>query len=94
MLKIKEQLLEETKNNYKLKDELNKKTKEYQETYKDVREEIKDYKIQLKQREEVIDETIKFVKSLNSKGRDCMIYTDVKKDILNKLQKYKGDNNE
>lgn len=49
-------------------------------------------KSQLKQRDNVIDECKKHVSSLNSKGRDCMIYADVKKDILDILNKCKGDN--
>ena len=35
---------------------------------------------------EVIDRAIKHVSSLSSKGRGCMIYADVKKDILNILK--------
>lgn len=35
---------------------------------------------------EVIDKAIKYVSSLSSKGRDCMIYADVKKDILDILK--------
>ena len=35
---------------------------------------------------EVIDRAIKHVSSLSSKGRDCEIYADVKKDILDILK--------
>lgn len=44
-------------------------------------------KSQLQQRDDVINECKKHVSSLSSKGRDCMIYADVKKDILNILNK-------
>lgn len=55
-----------------------------------------DLENKLKQRDEVIDEAIKHIQSLSSKGRDCMIYADVKKDILDILKKYKkeGMNND
>lgn len=62
-------------------------------TYVEIIEKIVNLKgsaIKLQQRDEVIKETIKFVKSLSSKGRDCMIYADVKKDILDILNKYKN----
>lgn len=36
-----------------------------------------------------IDKAIKHVSSLSSKGRDCMIYADVKKDILDILKEVK-----
>lgn len=52
---------------------------------------LKDSAIKLQQRDEVIEETIKFIKSLSSKGRDCMIYADVKKDILDTLNRYKNN---
>lgn len=39
-------------------------------------------KEQNKKYKEVIDKAIKHVSSLSSKGRDCMIYANVKKDIL------------
>lgn len=45
------------------------------------------------QKDNAIDECIEFVKSLSSKGRDCMIYADIKKDILEKLQQAKGNSN-
>lgn len=51
-------------------------------------------KSRLKQKDEVFEEAIKHVSSLSSRGRDCMIYADVKKDILAILYKYKGDSNE
>lgn len=35
---------------------------------------------------EVIDKAIKHVSSLSSKGRDCRIYANVKKDILDILK--------
>ena len=35
---------------------------------------------------EVINKAIKHVSSLSSRGRDCMIYADVKKDILDILK--------
>ena len=35
---------------------------------------------------EVISKAIKHVSSLSSRGRDCMIYADVKKDILDILK--------
>lgn len=51
-------------------------------------------KSRLKQKDEVFEKAIKHVSSLSSRGRDCMIYADVKKDILAILYKYKGDSNE
>lgn len=93
---LKEQLLEQIRNNYKLQDELNKKTKEYQETYKDVREEIKDYKTQLKQRDEVIEELEEFLKEFHNyenRFKWCeQDYIDTIKKFEEILQKYKGDN--
>lgn len=44
-------------------------------------------KSQLQQRDDVINECRRHVSSLSSKGRDCMIYADVKKDILDILNK-------
>lgn len=41
----------------------------------------------LQQRNNVINNTIKYVGSLSSRGRDCMIYADIKKNILNILNK-------
>ena len=38
---------------------------------------------------EVIDKAIKHVSSLSSKGRDCRIYANVKKDILDILKEVK-----
>ena len=35
---------------------------------------------------EVINKAIKHVSSLSSRGRDCMIYADVKKEILDILK--------
>lgn len=35
---------------------------------------------------EIINKAIKHVSSLSSRGRDCMIYADVKKDILDILK--------
>lgn len=35
---------------------------------------------------EAINKAIKHVSSLSSRGRDCMIYADVKKDILDILK--------
>lgn len=89
---LKEKLLEETKNNYKLQDELSKKTKEYQETYKDVREEIKDYKKQLNQRDKVIKEAIDWVIKYTQDWTGDEVEEDMLK-LLEILQKYKGDNN-
>ncbi|MCI9434066.1 MAG: hypothetical protein HFI86_02155 [Bacilli bacterium] len=62
-------------------------------TYDEIIEKIVNLKgsaIKLQQSHEIIKEEIKFVKSLSSKGRDCMIYADVKKDILDILNKYKN----
>lgn len=39
-----------------------------------------------KKYKEVINKAIKHVSSLSSRGRDCMIYADVKKDILDILK--------
>ena len=39
-----------------------------------------------KKYKEVISKAIKHVSSLSSRGRDCMIYADVKKDILDILK--------
>ena len=38
---------------------------------------------------EVIDKSIKHVSSLSSKGRDCRIYANLKKDILDILKEVK-----
>ena len=40
---------------------------------------------------EVVNKAIKHVSSLSSRGRDCMIYADVKKDILNILKEVEDD---
>ena len=40
---------------------------------------------------EVINKAIKHVSSLSSRGRDCMIYADVKKDILDILKEVEHD---
>ena len=39
-----------------------------------------------KKYKEVINKAIKHVSSLSSRGRDCMIYADVKKEILDILK--------
>ena len=58
---------------------------EHNETY-----EFNNYINQLQQEnqkyKEVIDKAIKHVSSLSSKGRDCRIYANVKKDILDILK--------
>lgn len=90
---LKEQLNEKIRSEFKLKDELFKKRKDYQETYKDVRIEIKGYKQQLKQRDEVIDDAIKYMKSIELDKTDkYMPLRDYKeyRDLLKILQKYKG----
>lgn len=49
---------------------------------------LKSYK-ELKENQkykEVINKAIKHVSSLSSRGRDCMIYADVKKEILDILK--------
>lgn len=43
-------------------------------------------KAENQKQKEVIDEAIKHVSSLSSKGRGCEIYADVKKDILDILK--------
>ena len=59
--------------------------------------ELKDFIIELQEEnsrnerknqkyKEVIDKAIKHVSSLSSKGRDCRIYANVKKDILDILK--------
>ena len=48
--------------------------------------EMNNWKQDTQKYKKVIDKTIKHVSSLSSKGRDCMIYADVKKDILNILK--------
>lgn len=40
---------------------------------------------------ELINKAIKHVSSLSSRGRDCMIYADVKKDILDILKEVEDD---
>lgn len=42
---------------------------------------------------EVINKAIKHVSSLSSRGRDCMIYADVKKDILDILKEVEYEKN-
>lgn len=42
-----------------------------------------------KKYKKVIDKAIKHVSSLSSKGRDCRIYANVKKDILDILKEVK-----
>ena len=79
--------------NFKLNDKLEKQRKEYQETYKDVREEIKDYKVQLKQRDEIIDEAIDhldaFISDTNLSKYDVLKILMYTKKIIKKA---KGDN--
>lgn len=64
---------------------VDKLTRQLTDEYKNTDNAIK----KLQQRDEVIDELTKHIQSLSSKGRDCMIYADVKKDILDILKKYK-----
>ena len=56
-----------------------KELTEYKRGYFDLQEQNQKYK-------EVINKAIKHVSSLSSRGRDCMIYADVKKDILDILK--------
>lgn len=89
---LKEQLEEEIGNEFKLKDELRKNRKEYQETYKDVREEIKVYKLQLQQRDSVIEETIDVIQNFMTHiddgfCADMMTFIDI-------LNKYKNEDKE
>ena len=42
---------------------------------------------------EVINKAIKHVSSLSSRGRDCMIYADVKQDILDILKEVEYEKN-
>ena len=48
--------------------------------------ENEDLILENKKYKEVINKAIKHVSSLSSRGRDCMIYADVKKDILDILK--------
>lgn len=56
------------------------------EVYEQLIEQLQQENKQLK---EVIDKAIKHVSSLSSKGRDCRIYANVKKDILDILKEVK-----
>ena len=51
-----------------------------------VEEENQKLKKESQKYKEVINKAIKHVSSLSSRGRDCMIYADVKKDILDILK--------
>ena len=53
-------------------------------------EEIDLYNAVIKYKE-LINKAIKHVSSLSSRGRDCMIYADVKKDILDILKEVEHD---
>ena len=56
------------------------------EIFNELFEDYECFKNDCKKHKEVIDKTIKHVSSLSSKGRGCMIYADVKKDILDILK--------
>lgn len=95
---LKEQLEEEIGNEFKLKDELRKNRKEYQETYKDVREEIKVYKLQLQQRDSVIEEALYYISNYTSKSEvnisglpKCNIFKGSIDELLDILNKYKKE---
>ena len=47
---------------------------------------IHNYVTNLYRESQKLNNTIKFVKALNSKGKNCRIYANVKLDILNKLR--------
>ena len=49
-------------------------------------DEMENWKQDTNKYKEVIDKAIKHVSSLSSKGRDCRIYANVKKDILDILK--------
>ena len=60
--------------------------KEFYRYYKEKDIYIKQLQQENQKYKEVIDKAIKHVSSLSSKGRDCRIYANVKKDILDILK--------
>lgn len=66
--------------------ELKKQIEEYQKALDDTMSEKMDLEEENQKYKEVIDKAIKHVSSLSSKGRDCRIYANVKKDILDILK--------
>lgn len=63
----------------KMKKDITSQNRKVNNQNRKLQQENKKYK-------EVINKAIKHVSSLSSRGRDCMIYADVKKDILDILK--------
>ena len=61
--------------------------------HKDIAKNIKAILEENRKYKELINKAIKHVSSLSSRGRDCMIYADVKKDILDILKEVEDEKN-